>query len=77
MPPAALGLLAVAWAVGAAVGVARLLGGWVVARELGMRAEFVAEGPLRDSFDGVKAEAPVDRVRLAVSPEVDAPVPSA
>jgi beta-lactamase regulating signal transducer with metallopeptidase domain len=74
MPPVVLGLLAVAWAVGAAVAVARLLGGWVVARQLGMRAELVTEGPLRDSFDGVMAEAHVDRVRLAVSPEVDAPV---
>ena len=74
VPSAALGLLGLLWFVGVAVGLVRLVGGWIAAGRLGTRAALVDEGLVRDTFDRVRRQTHAGDARLAVSMDVEAPV---
>jgi beta-lactamase regulating signal transducer with metallopeptidase domain len=74
VPASVLGVLVLLWSAGVAVGLLRLLGGWIVAGRLGARAALIDEGPVRDTFDRVRQQTHAGPARLAVSLEVEAPV---
>jgi beta-lactamase regulating signal transducer with metallopeptidase domain len=74
VPPAVLGLVAIAWITGAVLLLIRLLLAWTAANRLRRRATLIDPSPLRETFERLSAGAGVQGTSLAVSTEVDAPV---
>lgn len=72
--PTALGFAGGVWVLGSVTLLGRLLTGWLAANRLRRRATLMDEGPLRDTFERLSADAHVRQVTLVVSSEIDAPV---